>query len=70
MGFDVLLDDGTTRRIDGVDSYEADGPMTTFFTAHGRHRSLSAWSERVASIRTTKVVWIHRVEERSLTTTS
>lgn len=62
MAFDVLLTDGTLQRIHHVDSYELDGPLTTFFVGGGGRRTLTSWSDRVASVRTDRVVWIRRVE--------
>ncbi|MFZ4585091.1 MAG: hypothetical protein ACOYNI_07655 [Acidimicrobiia bacterium] len=62
MTFEVRCTDDSVHRIDGADSYQQEGAMTTFFAANGRHRTLNAWSERVASIRTDRVLWIRKVE--------
>ena len=62
MSFVVVFADGTTRRIVDADSYEQEGPLTTFFSTDGRPARLaSAFSTRVASVRTDRVVEIHRV---------
>ena len=63
MGFLVTLTDDTTREVDGADSYEQEGPLTTFFTGDGRPVRLdSAFSNRIASFRTDRVTEIRRVD--------
>jgi hypothetical protein len=56
MVFEIVTTDGTVERIDGADSYELEGPLTTFFMSNSRVHRLSSWSERVASFRTDRVV--------------
>ncbi len=63
MTFEVTTADGAIEQIDGADSYELEGPLTTFFTADGAHARLSAWSVRLASIRTDRIVSIRRIED-------
>ena len=56
MVFEIVTIDGTVERIDGADSYELEGPLTTFFLSNSRVHRLSSWSERVASFRTDRLV--------------
>lgn len=62
MAFDVHTLDGTIERIDGADSYQLEGPLTTFFLADGAHGKLSGWSVRVASVRTDRIAAVRRVD--------
>ena len=56
MAFEIVTTDGTVERIDGADSYELEGPLTTFFVSNGRLHHLSSWSERIASFRTDRLL--------------
>ncbi|MDQ1466014.1 MAG: hypothetical protein QOH10_429 [Actinomycetota bacterium] len=56
MVFEIVSIDGTVERIDGADSYELEGPLTTFFLSNNHVHRLSSWSERVASFRTDRVL--------------
>lgn len=56
MVFEIVTTDGTVERIDGADSYELEGPLTTFFLSNNRVHRLSSWSERIASFRTDRLV--------------
>ena len=49
--FEVILRDGAVEVVEGADTYQQEGPMTTFFRRRGPggRRLLS---ERVASFRT------------------
>jgi len=62
MAFAVTLTDGSVEHIDDADSYQLEGPLTTFFLADGRANKLSNWSIRVASLRTDRIVSVRRVE--------
>jgi hypothetical protein len=61
MAFEVTTTDGRIERIDDADSYQLEGPLTTFFLSDGRHGKLSGWSIRVASFRTDHIVSVRRV---------
>ncbi len=61
MTFDVTITDGSIERIDEADSYQLEGPLTTFFLADGHPGKLSTWSVRVASLRTDHIVAVRRV---------
>jgi len=64
VSFEVVFSDETRDRVEGADSYEQDGPMTTFFAGDGRAARLSsAFAVRVASFRTDRLVAIRRVDD-------
>lgn len=58
--FEVTLADATVEVIEGADSFQQEGPLTTFFDSDGRRRSLDSWSVKVASIRTDRILKIRR----------
>lgn len=60
MAFDVVLDDDSVERVDSADSYQQEGPLTTFFDNASRPGGLGAWSVKVASFRTEQIVRIRR----------
>ena len=60
MAFEVTLADETTEWVDGADSYQQEGPMTTFFGNEARRATIDCWSVKVASIRTDRIVKILR----------
>lgn len=61
MTYAVSFEDETTTLVDGADAYEQEGPLTTFFVRNGGGRLTSAFSERVASFRTSRIVEVRRV---------
>lgn len=60
----VTLRDGTVEMIDGADAYQQEGQMTTFFATASGRQVVDCWSTRVASIRTSEVLAIRRIEPR------
>lgn len=60
MSFVVHFEDDTTTIVDEADSYEQEGPLTTFFDRNGGGRLASAFAVRVASFRTSKIVEVRR----------
>ena len=60
--FEVVLKDGATERIDGADTYDQEGPLTTFFRTADDRRVIDCWSERLESIRTADIVRIRRAD--------
>lgn len=60
MSFVVHFEDETTTVVDDADSYEQEGPLTTFFDRNGGGRLASAFAVRVASFRTSKIVEVRR----------
>ena len=62
MAFEVTLIDDSTEWVDGADSYQLEGPLTTFYWGE-RPRPLDSWSTKVASYRTDRIARIRRAEE-------
>jgi hypothetical protein len=60
MSFVVHFEDDTTTVVAAADSYEQEGPLTTFFDRNGGGRLASAFAVRVASFRTSKIVEVRR----------
>ena len=60
MSFVVHFEDETTTIVDDADSYEQEGPLTTFFDRNGGGRLSSSFAVRVASFRTAKIVEVRR----------
>lgn len=63
--FEVLLRDKTAAMIDGVDVYQQEGSMTTFFALAAGREVVDCWSDRIASVRTADVLFIRRVDAES-----
>jgi hypothetical protein len=61
--FEVVLKDGATERIDGADTYDQEGPLTTFFRTADDRKVIDCWSERLESIRTADIVRIRRATD-------
>ena len=70
MSFVVTFDDDTTTIVDDADSYEQEGPLTTFFDRNGGGRLASAFAVRVASFRTSKIVEVRRELQSSTRSSS
>ena len=60
MGFEVTLADDTIEWVEGADSYQLEGPMTTFFGNEARRSALDCWSVKLASYRTDRITRILR----------
>lgn len=58
--YEVVLKDGSVEQIDGADTYEQEGPLTTFFELAPDRQVIDCWSVRLSSIRTTEIVRIRR----------
>lgn len=58
--YEVVLKDGSVEHIDGADTYEQEGPLTTFFELAPDRQVIDCWSVRLSSIRTTEIVRIRR----------
>ena len=64
MSFEVRFVDERMTVVTGADAYEQEGPLTTFFARNGgAGRLASAFSVRVASFRTERLVEIRRAED-------
>ena len=61
MGYEVSLRDGSTEVVPGADTYQQEGPLTTFFATEPGRRVVDGWSTRLASFRTVEVVRIRRL---------
>ncbi|MEZ5341557.1 MAG: hypothetical protein R2706_08915 [Acidimicrobiales bacterium] len=61
-GFVITLSNDRTERVEQATGYQAEGPMTTFFSNESTRNVLDSWSTRYASYRTTEIVAIRRLE--------
>jgi len=61
MTFELTHVDGRAEAIDGADTYEQEGPLTTFFATCGRE-FVDSWSVRLASFRTADIASIRRID--------
>ena len=62
MAFQVVLTDETVEQVGGADSFQQEGPMTTFFASDGRRGTLDCWSVKIASYRTDRIDRIIRCD--------
>lgn len=58
--FAVELTNDRTELVSGVDAYQQEGPLTTFFAAESNRMVLDSWSHRIASFRTADIVTVRR----------
>ena len=65
--YTLVRKDGEVELIDGADTYEQEGPLTTFFQVAPDRRVIDCWSVRLMSIRTTEVASIRRESNMSST---
>ena len=63
MGYAVTVSDGDDVVVPGADTYQLEGPLTTFFSTDAGRRVVDCWSVRLASFRTADVVCIRRLDE-------
>ena len=63
MSFEVVLQDSRVERVDGADAFAPEGTMTSFFRLADGRRTIDAWSTRVASVRTSSILLVRRVED-------
>ena len=58
MAYQIALKGGEVEIVEHADSYQQEGPLTTFFqTRHGRP-VIDCWARRIASYRTADIVRI------------
>lgn len=62
MSFLVRFEDETTTVVHGADAYEQEGPLTTFFDRNGGGRLASAFTLRVASFRTGRIIEVRKLD--------
>jgi hypothetical protein len=67
MSFLVRFEDETTTVVHGADAYEQEGPLTTFFDRNGGGRLASAFTLRVASFRTGRIIEVRKMESAAAT---
>lgn len=60
MTFEVTLTNDEIETIEEANSYEQEGPMTTFFDNGDRPGGLGCWSVKVASYRTDRILRIRK----------
>jgi hypothetical protein len=58
MTYEIRLKDGEAEVIEGADTYQQEGPLTTFFQTRPGRTVIDCWSRRVASYRTADIVRI------------
>ena len=58
--YTLVRKDGEVELIEGADTYEQEGPLTTFFQVARDRRVIDCWSVRLMSIRTTEIASIRR----------
>ena len=63
MAYEVTISDGTVDVVDGADSYQQEGPLTTFFSTGPERTVVDSWSVRLASYRTASILRVRRVED-------
>lgn len=64
VGYEVTINDGDRQVVLGADTYQLEGPLTTFFSTDAGRRVVDCWSLRLASFRTADVVRIRRLDEQ------
>ncbi len=60
--FAIQLKEGQTVNVTEADTYQFEGPLTTFFSTGSNLQVIDSWSTRVASFRTTDIQAIRRAE--------
>ncbi len=58
--FEITLASGRTIDVTEADTYQPEGPLTTFFRTASSSPTIDVWSERVASFRTADISSIHQ----------
>ena len=58
--FAIELSNDRIELVDGVDAYQQEGPLTTFFAVESQRLVIDSWSTRVASFRTADIVTVRR----------
>jgi hypothetical protein len=64
MAFVIRFDDDTSTVVEGADAYEQEGPLTTFFDRNGGGRLASAFTVRLASFRTSRILEVRLADDR------
>jgi hypothetical protein len=61
MAYEVTSTDGTVEVVAGADSYQQEGPLTTFFGLGPGRSVVDSWATRLASYRTAEIRKVRRV---------
>ena len=61
--FAIQLKEGQTVSVAEADTYQFEGPLTTFFSTGSNLQVIDSWSTRVASYRTADIVSIERCDD-------
>jgi hypothetical protein len=70
MAFVIRFDDDTSTVVHGADAYEQEGPLTTFFDRNGGGRLSSAFTVRLASFRTSRILEVRLASDQSLSSST
>jgi hypothetical protein len=62
MTYEIRLKGGDAEVVEGADTYQQEGPLTTFFQTRPGRTVIDCWSRRVASYRTADIVRIRGEE--------
>ncbi len=60
--FRIVLGDRSVEAVGDADTYQQEGPMTTFFRLGAGRGAVDCWATRVASFRTADLVAVRRIE--------
>jgi hypothetical protein len=63
MGFDIMLRDNSTERVDGADAFAHERSMTTFYRTGNDRHAIDCWSVATAAVRTDQILMIRRDAE-------
>lgn len=58
--FSIELANDRIEQVQGVDAYQQEGPLTTFFAVESQRLIIDSWSTRVASFRTADIKAVRR----------
>ncbi len=58
MTFEIRLKGGDAEVIEGADTYQQEGPLTTFFQTRPGRTVIDCWARRLASYRTADIIRI------------
>jgi len=58
--FAIELANDRNEVVTGVDAYQQEGPLTTFFALDSQRFVIDSWSTRVASFRTADIITVRR----------
>ena len=68
MAYEVTINAGSVDVVDGADSYQQEGPLTTFFSTGPGRTVVDSWSVRLASYRTASILRVRRIDDGAAVT--